>query len=236
MTNNDQRMVPVELLRPFVALLQAHNDQGDDSRPVFAINNALITLGDLRKLRAIIDGPGVEPVSNAEFCPHCNPCRNSERIAKAEKLNIEYDAALRSVISYLSSGGYSDITDKPFLLIDPLNAEEKLRWGIDDLAAPSAPVPSDDQGPFSKGRLKRLVTQVFGEGWQIVPPEASVQAAPDGWKEAAIAWEVCASIHRQWAKGKDALFSTRQADFVRHADEARAMLAAAPQPPKESME
>lgn len=60
---NDQRMVDVGLLRPFVALLQAHNDQGDDSRPVFAINDALITIGDLRKLRAIISGPGVEPVA-----------------------------------------------------------------------------------------------------------------------------------------------------------------------------
>lgn len=46
------------------------------------------------------------------------------------------------------------------------------------IAAPSAPVPSDDQGPLSKARLKRLVTQVFGEGWQIVPPSAPVQAVP----------------------------------------------------------
>lgn len=44
----------------------------------------------------------------------------------------------------------------------------------------------------------------------------------EGWKEAAIAWEVCASIHRKWAKGRDALFNTRQADFTRHAEEARA--------------
>lgn len=43
----------------------------------------------------------------------------------------------------------------------------------------------------------------------------------DGWKEATIAWEVCASIHRTWANGKDALYSTRQADFVRHAEDAR---------------
>lgn len=44
-----------------------------------------------------------------------------------------------------------------------------------------------------------------------------------GWKEAAIAWTVCASIHNQWAKGKDALFTTRQADFNKHADDARTM-------------
>ena len=46
----------------------------------------------------------------------------------------------------------------------------------------------------------------------------------DGWKEAAIAWEVCASIHNKWAKGKDALYSTRHADFVKHADDARQKL------------
>ena len=39
--------------------------------------------------------------------------------------------------------------------------------------------------------------------------------------EAAIAWEVCASIHREYAKGKDGLFTTRQADFIKHADDAR---------------
>lgn len=46
----------------------------------------------------------------------------------------------------------------------------------------------------------------------------------EGWKEAAIAWEVCASIHNKWAKGKDALYSTRHADFVKHADDARRKL------------
>lgn len=44
----------------------------------------------------------------------------------------------------------------------------------------------------------------------------------EGWKEAAVAWEVCASIHRSFAKGRDAVFKTRQSDFVRHAASARA--------------
>jgi hypothetical protein len=39
--------------------------------------------------------------------------------------------------------------------------------------------------------------------------------------EAAVAWEVCASIHQTYAKGKDGLFTTRQADFIKHADDAR---------------
>lgn len=42
-----------------------------------------------------------------------------------------------------------------------------------------------------------------------------------GWKEAAIAWNVCASVHSQWGKGKDALFTKRQEDYVRHYEEAR---------------
>jgi len=32
---------------------------------------------------------------------------------------------------------------------------------------------------------------------------------------------VCASIHETWAKGKDALFTTRHGDFERHAEDAR---------------
>lgn len=42
-----------------------------------------------------------------------------------------------------------------------------------------------------------------------------------GWKEAAIAWEVCGSIHEAFAKKKDALYSTRHSDFERHAEDAR---------------
>lgn len=43
----------------------------------------------------------------------------------------------------------------------------------------------------------------------------------EGWKEAAIAWEVCASVLQKWGKGKDPLFKTRYADFKRHAEKAR---------------
>jgi len=45
-----------------------------------------------------------------------------------------------------------------------------------------------------------------------------------GWKEAAIAWEVCGSIHEAFAKKKDALYSTRHLDFERHAEDARRKL------------
>lgn len=72
---------------------------------------------------------------------------------------------------------------------------------------------------------KRLAAQ-----WGYVPAEAQpAPSVPDGWKEAAIAWEVCASIHREYGRGRDPFFSIRQGDFVKHANDARAMLAAAPE-------
>lgn len=51
----------------------------------------------------------------------------------------------------------------------------------------------------------------------------ALQSQPShaGWKEAAIAWEVCASLHREFCKGRDPLFKVRQSDFVKHAEDAR---------------
>jgi hypothetical protein len=45
-----------------------------------------------------------------------------------------------------------------------------------------------------------------------------------GWLEATAAWAVCASIHRQYCKGKDPFYTTRQADFTKHEAAARAKL------------
>lgn len=46
-----------------------------------------------------------------------------------------------------------------------------------------------------------------------------------GWGEAAVAWRVCASLHEQYAKGRDTLYATRQLDFYRHGDQAKDMQA-----------
>jgi predicted transcriptional regulator len=51
---------------------------------------------------------------------------------------------------------------------------------------------------------------------------AEVAAA---WIEATAGWACCASIHRQYARGKDALYRTRQADFIKHEERARAKTA-----------
>ena len=78
-----------------------------------------------------------------------------------------------------------------------------------------------------KGRHMLGIVGTYGvDGYVPAQPAPSV---PDGWKEAAIAWEVCASIHREYGKGKDPFFNTRQGDFVKHANDARAMLAAVPE-------
>ena len=90
-----------------------------------------------------------------------------------------------------------------------------------------------------KGK-KPLECVVVEKDWPEYEPtwkaiEARVNGAqpapsvPDGWKEAAIAWEVCGSLHREYAKGKDPFFKKRQEDFVKHANDARAMIAAAPE-------
>ena len=49
----------------------------------------------------------------------------------------------------------------------------------------------------------------------------------EGWEEATIAWAVCASIHREYAKGRDPVFKKRQSDFLRHEKECRSRLEAA---------
>lgn len=57
---------------------------------------------------------------------------------------------------------------------------------------------------------------------EAIAPRLKAEGLREGMKEAAIAWTVCASIHREYAKGRDPLFKTRQADFVKAADKARA--------------
>lgn len=44
----------LEALRHFAALLAEHHDDLPDDRPIFGINDAVITAGDLRRARAAI--------------------------------------------------------------------------------------------------------------------------------------------------------------------------------------
>ena len=95
---------------------------------------------------------------------------------------------------------------------------EEQREAAERLAAYHAE-QADHFSPFGSGNA---LTIFHGEAAALLRELlAEPQGEPDGWLEAAVAWEVCASIHQTWAKGKDALFTTRHADFVRHADDAR---------------
>lgn len=60
-----------------------------------------------------------------------------------------------------------------------------------------------------------------GLTYWLMEQEVPAAKDTDGWKEAAIAWEVCRSIHERFAKGKDALYTTRQGDFKKHHEDAR---------------
>ena len=54
---------------------------------------------------------------------------------------------------------------------------------------------------------------------------AEIARLREGWQEATIAWAVCASIHREYAKKRDPFFTTRQSDFTKAEAKARATLA-----------
>lgn len=44
-----------EALRPFVSLLQSHHASKKDSDGIFGINDALLTAGDLRRAKAVLE-------------------------------------------------------------------------------------------------------------------------------------------------------------------------------------
>lgn len=56
--------------------------------------------------------------------------------------------------------------------------------------------------------------------YQDIKAAVSAEQAIAGWKSAAIAWQVCSSLHSEYATGRDPLFTTRHADFQRKAEEA----------------
>lgn len=93
--------------------------------------------------------------------------------------------------------------------------EAKLIIGFPPLKSSFVDCPTCD----ASGRIYEKPEEAI-EHWNRRAALQS-QSVKDGWKEAAIAWEVCASLHREYCKGKDPFFKTRQADFARHADDAR---------------
>lgn len=94
-------------------------------------------------------------------------------------------------------------TETECITIDVRDEIDALRAALASTAQPPAPAAQGDAQQ------------------RAMHARNSDNALAEGWKEAAIAWEVCASVHRAWGKGRDALFTTRQADYLRHAQMAR---------------
>lgn len=72
--------------------------------------------------------------------------------------------------------------------------------------------------------MRWVTISIAEEGWMARAALAVQKGGggdQDGYKEAAIAWAVCASIHREYAKGRDPLYATKQADYVRSHEAAR---------------
>lgn len=121
-----------------------------------------------------------------------------------------------------------------------LNAGRILQWIVDCGTAE----PLDESMVGEASAAVRLLGLVLGmskedRGAQglagadtpaAVTGTTALGALTLGWRHAAVAWDVCASIHRTYAKKTDALFITRQQDFVRNAAEARARFTALPGP------
>ena len=97
---------------------------------------------------------------------------------------------------------------------------EALAWGM----TYGPEIPAHQWEEMRESMVEKFTARAQAKEGQAMTDTTS--AAPvaqrDAWLEAAIAWEVCASIHRRWAKGKDAFYSIRQSDFQKHAEDARA--------------
>jgi hypothetical protein len=78
-------------------------------------------------------------------------------------------------------------------------------------------VQETDQGSITLDIIRRLEDENIRLKTQIEKKQVGTNA----WSEAAIAWEVAASIHTAYARGKDTFFKVRNSDFKRYAAECR---------------
>jgi hypothetical protein len=118
-----------------------------------------------------------------------------------------------------------------------LQAGRVLRWILD---VAGEPVDEDllSEARAAVAAIKRVLrldesqSGAYGLAAADMPAAANGTTARGallmGWRNAAVAWDVCASIHRSYGKGRDALFTTRQQDYLRHAADARAKFLAIP--------
>ena len=109
--------------------------------------------------------------------------------------------------------------------------EHVSKHGANALAAPSSrPAIGGQRMNDSSFRRAAIAAQQDRDClWEdtVTIPRAQYEALMAAASEATIAWACCASLHREYAKGKDPFYTTRQADFVKHEETARASLRAA---------
>jgi hypothetical protein len=165
-------------------------------------------------------------------------CRNGGMSKKAS------DAVLDAV-KHAQDLGYFELLRAPATL-DGYDRERILHAGrvLQWMADFGTEEPLDEDMVREAGVAVRYLTLVLGisrddagahglaaaESPAAANGTTALGALAMGWRNAAAAWDVCASIHRTYAKKTDALFSTRQQDFLRHAADARTRVAALPGP------
>lgn len=181
---------------------------------------------DCRKIAADIASAGINGFGNqvqslierieALAASHCERSErdvpNGANCAQGEAEPYAYLSAL--------DGQYADErTSTNFRALLECHRRGKPHWPKGALLLYTAPPPQPADNPAEQADVSQP---------KVAPASPSTRQT-DGWKEATIAWAVCASIHREFAKGKDPFFKTRQADFVRHENDARAALSEAKQ-------
>lgn len=168
------------------------------------------------------------------------------KVLDVERYLTQADQEYLSMMKHEIDAGRDCANKPPFkgLIVEADWPEYEPTWkAIEDRVTGAQPAPSfadayqgamEEVAIWKKRALeaeelnRKFIAEINGPTYMGEPAQPA-PSVPDGWKEAAIAWEVCASIHREYGKGKDPFFNTRQGDFVKHANDARAMLAAAPE-------
>jgi len=110
--------------------------------------------------------------------------------------------------------------------INPYGEDTPVYWAWEGYASRDAEIESLRQQLAAEIMRLEIALRIKTEEHKCCSEDLMKlrESEQSGWKEAAIAWEVCGSIHEAFAKKKDALYSTRHSDFERHAEDARRML------------
>jgi len=186
-----------------------------------------------------------EPKAEQVQADIVGPLSGYLRVCRSGGMSKKASDAVLTSVSHAQELGYFELLRAPASLDGYdreriLNAGRVLRW----IADWGTTEPLDEHMVHEAATAVRLLTLVLGlsrdDSGAHGLADAALPAAANGttalgalamgWRNAAAAWDVCASIHRTYAQKKDALYTTRQHDFLRHAADARAKVSALPGP------